>query len=285
VTWRTSSSRTSTTSRGRPSASRSATSSRSARCSARATWPVSRRVLATRSGPSSTAAYEVYPKGHKFAGRRRFKRCRMVCPEGAGEDRAAGLDRLRRAPPRGPVRCDGFDAHGEPVGRPVSSRTSRCWPTTRTRSRSSRTACCRTCASEGPDADLFDISLERIIRPRRPRHRRRQGRPPGAVTERARRCAYDVPGVRRAAPHVPAAAARGAPDDEQQPAEAAGRRRVVAVRRHRRRARAEVDRESRSTKRPRRCGTSPAGTRGSSTSTATPAPCTRARRTGSGTTC
>jgi hypothetical protein len=159
------------------------------------------------------------------------------------------------------------------------SRTSRCWPTTRTRSRNSRTASCRTCASEGPDADLFDISLERIIRLSTERHRRRQGRAPGAVTERARRCPYHVPGVRRAAPHVPAAAARGAPDDEQQPAEAAGRGRVVVLRRHRRRSSGRVDRGVALLRGREDAGRPEAGTRGSSSSTATPAPCTRARST------
>ncbi|MGE0795418.1 MAG: terminase [Acidimicrobiia bacterium] len=61
-------------------------------------------------------AYEVYPQGHRNAGRRRFKRCYLEERKGTAKTEKAMLVALAEAHPDGPVRCDGFDAGGEPVG-------------------------------------------------------------------------------------------------------------------------------------------------------------------------
>ena len=60
--------------------------------------------------------YEVYPQGHPQAGRRRFKRCALSLRKGSSKTEMAALIAAVELHPEGPVRCDGFDAEGEPVG-------------------------------------------------------------------------------------------------------------------------------------------------------------------------
>lgn len=66
-------------------------------------------------------AYEVFPKGHPMAGRRRFKRCYEEKRKGTAKTEKAMLVAFAESHPDGPVRCDGFDAAGEPVGVGVRS--------------------------------------------------------------------------------------------------------------------------------------------------------------------
>lgn len=61
-------------------------------------------------------AYEVYPQGHKSQGRRRFKRCYLEERKGTAKTEKAMLLALAECHPTAPVRCDGFDANGDPVG-------------------------------------------------------------------------------------------------------------------------------------------------------------------------
>jgi hypothetical protein len=63
--------------------------------------------------------YEVYPQGHEFAGRRRFKRVVISLRKGSAKTEFAAWIAACELHPDAPVRCDGFDANGEPVGRGV----------------------------------------------------------------------------------------------------------------------------------------------------------------------
>ena len=65
--------------------------------------------------------YEVFPQGHPFAGRRRFKQVSWSVRKGAAKTEGLGLTAYVELHPEAPVRCDGFDAYGQPVGRPWSS--------------------------------------------------------------------------------------------------------------------------------------------------------------------
>jgi hypothetical protein len=72
-------------------------------------------------------AYRVYPQDHKRAGRRMVQRAILSRSKGrAKSEIAGGLD---CAEALGPVRCDGFDAGGEPVGVPVRYPFIRCMAT------------------------------------------------------------------------------------------------------------------------------------------------------------
>lgn len=66
-------------------------------------------------------AYEVYPAGHPMAGRRRFKRCYDEARKGTAKTEKAMLIAMAESHPSAPVRCDGFDANGQPVGVGVRS--------------------------------------------------------------------------------------------------------------------------------------------------------------------
>lgn len=67
-------------------------------------------------------AYEVFPRGHARAGRRRFKRVALSRRKGVGKTEVAAWLAIVEMDPEGPVRCDGWrkeDGMWVPVGRPV----------------------------------------------------------------------------------------------------------------------------------------------------------------------
>jgi hypothetical protein len=72
-------------------------------------------------------AYEVYPKGHPREGRRVYHRAFLSRPKGRAKSELAGA--LACAEGLGPVRFDGWDARGNPVGRPVTAPIVRCFAT------------------------------------------------------------------------------------------------------------------------------------------------------------
>ena len=109
-------------------------------------------------------AYEVHPKGHPLAGRRRFKRVGMSVRKGLAKTEKMALVAGCELHPEGPVRCDGFDANGEPVGRPVRDPYIPMLAVTQEQVEELAFGALSTILAESPDADLFDISLERIIR-------------------------------------------------------------------------------------------------------------------------
>jgi phage terminase large subunit-like protein len=66
-------------------------------------------------------AYEVYPRDHKSAGRRRFKRVVWSLRKGTAKTELLAVMAIAEAHPDAPVRCDGFDSEGRPVGVGVRS--------------------------------------------------------------------------------------------------------------------------------------------------------------------
>lgn len=71
--------------------------------------------------------YRVYPQDHASAGRRLIHRAIYSRPKGRRKSELAGL--LMCAEALGPVRCDGFDAAGDPVGVQVTYPFIRCLAT------------------------------------------------------------------------------------------------------------------------------------------------------------
>jgi hypothetical protein len=108
--------------------------------------------------------YEVYPQGHKFAGRRRYKRCGYSVRKGLAKTELLAWVAEAELHPEGPVRCDGFDASGEPVGRPVMAPYIPMLAVTVEQVEELSYGALMYMISEGPDADLFDVNLERIVR-------------------------------------------------------------------------------------------------------------------------
>ena len=67
-------------------------------------------------------AYEIYPKGHEYAGRRRFKRAVLSRRKGVAKTELAAFLAIAEMDPTAPVRFDGWHTEGGelvPVGRPI----------------------------------------------------------------------------------------------------------------------------------------------------------------------
>lgn len=108
--------------------------------------------------------YEVYPKGHRLAGRRRYKRCGISWRKGLAKTEFMAWVAFAELHPDGPVRCDGFDTNGNPVGRPVVAPYIPMLAVTAEQVEELAYGALYYMVTEGPDADLFDPTNERIIR-------------------------------------------------------------------------------------------------------------------------
>jgi hypothetical protein len=91
--------------------------------------------------------YEVYPKKHAQAGRRRFKRVGLSLRKGTAKTELAAWIAACELHPEAPVRCTGFTKKGEPIGGPVSTPTSRSWPTPKSSRKTWPTARCASSSS------------------------------------------------------------------------------------------------------------------------------------------
>ncbi|HEX7769473.1 MAG TPA: hypothetical protein VF422_05540 [Dokdonella sp.] len=60
--------------------------------------------------------YEVYPKGHARAGRRRHQRCVLSLAKGSAKTEFAALIAACELHPEAPVRCVGWTESGDPIG-------------------------------------------------------------------------------------------------------------------------------------------------------------------------
>jgi len=108
--------------------------------------------------------YEVFPQGHRLAGRRRFQRASIEWRKGLAKTEFAAWVIFCELHPDAPVRCDGFDASGRPVGKPVAFPYIPMMAHTQEQVAELAYGVLKYVVEEGPDADLFDSSLERIIR-------------------------------------------------------------------------------------------------------------------------
>ncbi|MEU1293050.1 terminase [Streptomyces sp. NPDC005840] len=108
--------------------------------------------------------YEVYPQGHPRAGKRRFKRAGLSVRKGTAKTELAAAVGFAELHPEGPVRCDGFDADGEPVGIPVSDPYIPMVAYTEEQTEELAYGALYVMVTEGPDTDLFDPGLDRIMR-------------------------------------------------------------------------------------------------------------------------
>jgi hypothetical protein len=108
--------------------------------------------------------YEVYPRGHELAGRRRFRRGRISWRKGTAKTELLGWVAYAELHPEAEVRFDGWDANGNPVGRPVRDPYIPLLAYTHEQVEELAYNVLYTICTEGPDADLFDSGLARIIR-------------------------------------------------------------------------------------------------------------------------
>ena len=109
-------------------------------------------------------AYEVFPRGHEWAGRRRFKRVGLSVRKGLAKTEKQALLAFCELHPDGPTRFDGWDAHGNPVGRPVRAPYIPMLAVSVDQVEELAYGALKYIISEGPDVDLFDVGEDRILR-------------------------------------------------------------------------------------------------------------------------
>lgn len=108
--------------------------------------------------------YEVFPKGHEKAGRRRFKRVGISLPKGLAKTELAAWIAACELHHEAPVRCVGWTKQGEPMGGPVSDPYIPLVAYTEEQSDELAYGALIVILEEGPLRDDFDIGLERIKR-------------------------------------------------------------------------------------------------------------------------
>lgn len=108
--------------------------------------------------------YEVFPKGHEHAGRRRFKRVGLSLPKGTAKTERAAMIAACELHPDAPVRCTGFTKKGDPIGGPVTDPYIPILAYTEEQSDELCYSALRIILENSPLRDDFDIGLDRILR-------------------------------------------------------------------------------------------------------------------------
>lgn len=111
-------------------------------------------------------AYEVYPHGHRMAGRRRFRQVSLEERKGTAKTERAMLIALAESHPEAPVRCDGWKRRGSawyPVGRPMQRPYIPLVSYTVEQTEDLAYNVLRFIIENGPLVEDYDISAERIL--------------------------------------------------------------------------------------------------------------------------
>lgn len=112
-------------------------------------------------------AYEVYPRGHPKAGKRRFKTVAISLRKGTAKTELAAWIAFAELHPDGPVRCAGWQKEQGvwvPVGAPVTDPYIPMVAYTEEQTEELAYAALKVMCEEGEDAHLFDCTLDRITR-------------------------------------------------------------------------------------------------------------------------
>lgn len=108
-------------------------------------------------------AYEVWPKGHPRAGRRRFQRCGLSVRKGSAKTELLAWLAFAELHPYGPVRFNGFAADGSLLeGRPVADPYIPMMANTQEQVAELAYGALMVMCEHHPD--LFDVGLDRIVR-------------------------------------------------------------------------------------------------------------------------
>lgn len=108
--------------------------------------------------------YEVYPKSHAQAGRRRFRRAGISLPKGLAKTEMSAWIAACELHPDAPVRCTGWTPKGEPIGAGVRDPYIPLVAYTEEQSDELAYGALRIILAEGPLSGDFDIGIERIMR-------------------------------------------------------------------------------------------------------------------------
>lgn len=109
-------------------------------------------------------AYEIYPRGHHLAGRRRFQRVGISVRKGLAKTEGAAQIAWLELHPEAPVRFDGWDANGNPVGRPVRDPFIPMVSYTEEQTEELSYGALKYICEECKDNSYFDTGMDRILR-------------------------------------------------------------------------------------------------------------------------
>jgi hypothetical protein len=107
-------------------------------------------------------AYEIHPRGSKMEGRRRFKQVAYSRRKGVAKTELAALIAICECAPDAPVRFDGWDAIGHPVGRPIIDPYIPMLAFTEEQVEELAFRAVYEILAHSRDADAWDLTLERI---------------------------------------------------------------------------------------------------------------------------
>jgi len=108
--------------------------------------------------------YEVYPQSHPQAGRRRFRRAALSLRKGTAKTELGAWLAAAELHPYGPVRCDGWDADGQPMGVGVTDPYIPMVAYTEEQSDELAYGALKVILENSELIDDFDIGLTRIMR-------------------------------------------------------------------------------------------------------------------------
>lgn len=108
--------------------------------------------------------YEVFPRDHPQAGRRRFRRAALSLRKGVAKTEMAAWLAICELHPDAPVRCTGWTKKGHPIGGPVTDPFVVLVAYTEEQSDELAYGAMRVILEESEVGKDFDIGLERIIR-------------------------------------------------------------------------------------------------------------------------
>lgn len=108
--------------------------------------------------------YEVFPQGHRLAGRRRFRRCAISVRKGRAKSELLAVVAAAELSTTAPVRCIGWDKKGRPIGGPVKEVYIPLVATTQEQTEDLAYYALKVILELSPIAKQFDIQLSRIMR-------------------------------------------------------------------------------------------------------------------------
>jgi len=109
-------------------------------------------------------SYEIHPRDHPHAGNRVFDRCAWELRKGLAKTERAAWVAFAELHPEAPVRFDGWDAAGEPVGRPVRAPYIPMMAAAEEQVQELAFGVLKWIVEHSGEAERFDVSLDRIVR-------------------------------------------------------------------------------------------------------------------------
>lgn len=109
-------------------------------------------------------SYELMPRTHQFGGQRRFHRVGWELRKGLAKTEKGAWIAFCELHPDAPVRFDGWDANGRPVGRPVAAPYIPMMAITEEQVEELAYGVLKYVVEHSEDAALFDVGKERILR-------------------------------------------------------------------------------------------------------------------------